>query len=66
MESGSFRGLCKVLAGLAVGIYRTPQDIAHHWSVDRTFEPTQSVDEISHRRALWRKALARSLDWQDH
>src|SRR5437764_11323282 len=33
------------LAGLAVGFWNSPQQVAEQWAVDRTFEPKMSVDQ---------------------
>jgi len=54
------------LAGLAVHFWETPADIARHWSLDRVFEPRMSADEVQFRRRRWKKAVARSRDWEEH
>lgn len=54
------------LAGLAVHFWETPADIARHWSLDRIFEPRMSADEVQFRRRRWKKAVARSRDWEEH
>ena len=52
-----------LLAGLAVGVYASPEDTAAVWQRDLTFEPQME----EHRRAQllhgWHKAVERSLAW---
>jgi glycerol kinase len=54
------------LAGLAVGYWNDLDDIRRNWSVQRTFEPKMSADEVNHRRSRWNEALQRSKDWEEH
>ena len=52
-----------LLAGLAVGVYASPEDTAAVWQRDLTFEPQM---EEHHRAQLlhgWHKAVERSLAW---
>jgi len=51
------------LAGLATGVWKRRDDIAHHWQVDRRFEPRMSADEAGAIRARWNNAVHRSKDW---
>jgi glycerol kinase len=51
------------LAGLAVGFWRSPADVAHHWRVERRFEPTMSLDQREERIAGWRKAVRHAIAW---
>jgi glycerol kinase len=51
------------LAGLAVGHYRSIDEIASQWAHDRIFEPSVSADGREALRARWNKALARSKSW---
>jgi glycerol kinase len=53
------------LAGLAVGYYRSIDEIASQWAPDRSFEPSMSTDQREALRARWNKALARSKSWID-
>src|ERR1700759_1171889 len=48
------------LAGLAVGFYKSTEEISSQWASDRTFEPKISSDERQKLRAGWNKALERS------
>ena len=51
------------LAGLAVGYYRSIDEIASQWARDRIFEPSVNADRRESLRARWNKALARSKSW---
>lgn len=52
------------LAGLAVGFWRDAQEVAEQWAVDRTFEPQMSVDQREALYAAWKRAVERSLGWE--
>jgi glycerol kinase len=51
------------LAGLAVGLWRDPADVAANWALDRRFEPR--MDPTRRERLLrgWHRAVERSLGW---
>ena len=53
------------LAGLAVGFWRDPADVAANWALDRRFEP--AMDPARRERLLrgWRRAVERSLGWAE-
>jgi glycerol kinase len=51
------------LAGLAVGTWKRQDEIAHHWQVDRRFEPTMSSDQATSIRTRWNEAVQRSRHW---
>ena len=53
------------LAGLAAGVWQSPSDFGRQWQVDRVFEPAIGNDERQARMSAWRKAVARSLDWEE-
>jgi glycerol kinase len=46
------------LAGLAVGFYKSTDEVASQWASDRTFEPRIGSDERHSLRAGWNKAWA--------
>jgi glycerol kinase len=54
------------LAGLGTGFWKSRDQVAKNWSIDRTFEPKQSKDQIATQRQRWTRALNRSLDWEEH
>jgi glycerol kinase len=51
------------LAGLAVGYWKTREEIAQQWSIDKRFEPTMKDFERNRLRSEWQKALERSKSW---
>ncbi|HMD57515.1 MAG TPA: glycerol kinase GlpK [Solirubrobacteraceae bacterium] len=52
-------------AGLAVGFFADQHELRGRWERDRRWEPALAQDERERGLALWRKAVARSLDWAD-
>ncbi len=53
------------LAGLAVGFWNGPDDIAHNWVLDRAFEPAGSRTAADQSYQRWRKAVDRSRQWAE-
>jgi len=51
------------LAALAVGYYKSLEEVAAHWAMDRTFEPKMSTDQRQKLQADWNKALGRAKGW---
>ena len=51
------------LAGLAVDVYRSKDELASQWASDRIFEPAIGDDERLDLRSRWHKALERSRAW---
>jgi len=45
------------LAGLAAGVWRSRDDIAAHWAVERVFQPTLPRGQAEARMAEWRRAV---------
>jgi len=54
------------LAGLAVGYWKSQDDVTANWTIESTFEPQLPMDQVEHRRRRWREALSRSRDWEEH
>jgi len=52
------------LAGLAVGFWASQEEVASHWAIDRTFEPTFSADQRESLYADWKRAVERSRGWE--
>ena len=52
------------LAGLATGAWKSREDIARRWKPARCFEPKMPHDEAERRMDEWKRALARSRNWQ--
>jgi glycerol kinase len=51
------------LAGLAVDLYKSKDELASQWASDRIFEPAISDDERAGLRSRWHEALERSRAW---
>ena len=52
------------LAGLAVGYWKDPSEIASQWQIDRVFEPNLSSERRDELKAGWAKAVDRTKDWE--
>ncbi len=48
------------LAGLAVGYWKSPEEIASFWKAERVFEPRLAATERDRRFEGWRDAVARA------
>ena len=51
------------LAGIGVGFWSGPDEVAATWRLDRRFEPGMSERERERLVAGWRRAVERSLGW---
>jgi glycerol kinase len=51
------------LAGLAVGYWRSLEEIAQQWQRERLFEPTMTADQRDSLYDGWRKAVVRARSW---
>ena len=52
-------------AGLAVGYWASMEDLKRYWSVDKTWQP-QMDDHVRQAGVRgWKKAVQRTLDWED-
>lgn len=51
------------LAGLAVGYWKSKEDVVQNWAIDRTFSP--NLDETTRAARLkgWHKAVKYAFDW---
>jgi len=52
------------LAGLAVGFWKTRQEIASQWRVERRFEPRMSRAQALALRQRWTRAVQRAKGWE--
>lgn len=50
-------------AGLAVGVWQSPAELAAHWRAERIFEPARSDDWRHTRLAEWHRAVERARNW---
>jgi glycerol kinase len=53
------------LAGLAVGFWKDQEDVRRNWALDRQFKPAMAADRREQLYRRWKKAVARSLDWEE-
>jgi glycerol kinase len=53
------------LAGLAVGYWDGLDDVRRNWALDREFAPHMPEPERAKLYAGWKKAVARSLNWEE-
>lgn len=51
------------LAGLAVGYWSSPQEVAKNWSVDCTFRPNIPEEQRAKRLRGWNKAVRCAYHW---
>ena len=51
------------LAGLAVGCWKSKEEVIKNWAIDRTFEPKIGEDERRKRIKGWNKAVKYAFDW---
>lgn len=51
------------LAGLAIGYWGGPDEIASNWALDRRFEPSMSADRRAQLLHGWHRAVERSRNW---
>ena len=52
------------LAGLAVGFWKTPSEIASQRVIERRFEPKMERAKAAELRAGWEKAVGRAKGWE--
>jgi glycerol kinase len=51
------------LAGLTVNLWKSRDEIAAHWKLERRFEPHMERKEAEAKLARWREAVGRSRNW---
>lgn len=51
------------LAGLAVGYWKSKEDVIKNWQIDRVFKPEISPDEKNKKLKGWKKAVKYSFNW---
>jgi glycerol kinase len=51
------------LAGLGVGFWKSEDELAALWALEKRFEPRMTRADAKTRRDRWKEALARSLGW---
>ena len=51
------------LAGLTTALWKSRDELAAHWKVDKRFEPRMERQKAAQRMARWREAVSRSRNW---
>jgi glycerol kinase len=51
------------LAGVAEGMWATPDEVNERWTADASFTPAISDDERTRLAGSWRRAVERSRNW---
>ena len=51
------------LAGLAVGYWKSKDDVIKNWAIDRTFQPDIAPEAREKRIKGWNKAVKCAFDW---
>ena len=51
------------LAGLTVDLWKSKEEIAAHWQLERRFEPRMERAEAQKQMTRWREAVKRSRNW---
>ena len=51
------------LAGLTVNLWKSRDELASHWQLDRRFEPRMDRKIAQAKMARWREAVARTRGW---
>jgi glycerol kinase len=51
------------IAGLAEGVWSSPDEVASRWTLDRRFEPRAQPADSDSGYARWRRAVDRSRGW---
>ncbi len=50
-------------AGLAVGFWKSTDEMRQNWGISKTWEPTEGSDASTTLFAQWKKAVTRTFDW---
>lgn len=53
------------LGGLAVGFWKSSQEVAAQWKIDKIFEPRMAGARVRELREQWHEALGRSRNWKN-
>ena len=53
------------LAGLGIGLWKTPTDIASQWQAAHRFTPNHKPVKVQRLISSWRKALQRAKNWDN-
>lgn len=51
------------LAGLAVGFWKSREELKHHWEIDKKFEPQMTKEQADELKRKWKEAVKRAKNW---
>ena len=51
------------LAGLATGYWKSVDEVAKMWKIDKVFEPKMDATTRENLYAVWKEAVKRSFSW---
>jgi glycerol kinase len=52
-------------AGLAVGYWKSEEELVQYWQVEKRFEPSMGQEQRSALLAQWRRAIERAKAWEE-
>lgn len=52
------------LAGLAVGFWKSREELRQHWKIDKRFTPQMSKDKADELKGKWKEAVRRAMNWE--
>ena len=53
------------LAGLAVGLWNSPEEIIQYRRLEQVFAPKMPADQAQQYLHQWHRAVSRSLKWEE-
>jgi glycerol kinase len=53
-------------AGLAVGYWKSTEDLKRNWGIDKTWRPSEDGNRRIEGYRMWKKAVSRTFDWLEH
>jgi glycerol kinase len=54
------------IAGLAEGVWSSPEDLAARWEAERVHEPQLPAELADATHAVWRRAVEKAMGWADN
>jgi len=52
-------------AGISAGFWKDREDVRHHWIEDTRWTPQMDREKRDKKYKFWKKAVQRTLDWQE-
>lgn len=51
------------LAGLAVGFWKSREELSRHWKIDKKFTPQMAKEKAGELKKRWKEAVKRAMYW---